>query len=117
MKFTKKEASVFNKVGIKGWVYGLKKQYPKVNIALIKTKGGHQTIIKSKKHPWIYFILDGSGKFWIDGKFFNCGKDDLIFVPKNIPFYYKGDLKMLLITVPPWEDKYEVTLGKVSDLK
>ncbi len=116
MKFTKDKAFVFNKVGIKGWDYGLKKEYPKVNIALVKTSKGHQTVIKSTKHPWIYFVIKGKGEFWINGKLESCKAEDLIYVPRNTPFFYKGRLEMILITVPQWEEKFEVTLGKVKDI-
>lgn len=116
MIFTKDKAYKFDKVGIKGWVYGLNKEYPKANICMIETSKGHQTVIKSTKHPWIYFIIKGKGEFWINGKFESCETEDLVYVPKDTPFFYKGRLKMLLITVPQWEEKYEVTLGKVKDI-
>jgi len=115
MKFTKNKAFKFKKVGIEGWVYLNKKQSPGAGVALIESEKGHETIIKSKRNAWIYYVISGKGKFVIDGEKIACKEEELIFVPKNTPFYYKGKLKMLLLTVPAWEEKHEVTLGRVDN--
>ena len=83
-------------------------------MALVETKEGNNTVIKSTKSNWIYFVISGRGRFVIKGKKYACSKEDVILVPKDTPFYYQGNLKMLLITVPAWKEKYEVTLGEVS---
>lgn len=112
MKFTKDQAFQFQKVGIKGWVYLGKDNFPQTGICLVETNKGHETIIKSTKSAWLYFIIKGKGKFVINNKEFPSRKDDLILVSRDTPFYYRGKMKMLLITVPAWEEKYEVTLGR-----
>jgi len=114
MKFTKDQTFRFQKVGIKGWVYLGRDKFPQAGVCLVETKKGHETIIKSTKSAWFYFIIEGKGKFVIDGKKILCQKEDLILVPKDTPFYYQGKMKMLLITIPAWEEKYEITLGKAS---
>lgn len=110
MKFTKDKAFKFDKAGVKGWVYVGKEQLPNAGVVLLETEKGHETVIKSTRSAWIYYVISGKGKFVIDGKDFPCKKNDVIVVEKNKPFYYKGKLKMLEVTVPAWEEKYEVKL-------
>lgn len=114
MKFTKDRAFKFKKVGIRGAVYLNREQSPEAGVALIETNTGHETEIKSTKNAWIYYVIAGKGKFVIGGEEVLCKEEELIYVPKNTRFYYQGKLKMLLITVPAWEEKYEVTLGKAD---
>lgn len=113
MKYRKEKSPHFKKVGIEGWVLLSKKESPKAGVVIIETKRGHETIIKSTKNAWLYFILEGKGYFMINEKKIKCEKGDLIVIPQNTPFYYRGKLKMLLITVPAWAERYEVTIGKV----
>ena len=116
MKFTKDKAFHFKKAGIDGWVYVGKDDFPPAGVVLVETEKGHNTVIKSTRSAWIYFIIEGKGKFVINGRDFVCEEEDVILIPRDSPFYYQGNLKMLLITIPAWEEKYEVTLEKVKDL-
>lgn len=67
--------------------------------ALISIKGAHG---KSRclREDRVYFILEGSGLFIIDGKEHTASANDLIFIPKSTPYDIKGNLKFFLLCSP-----------------
>lgn len=99
----------FQKVGIKG------KRFPaaiskKMGFCLIETAKGHKTKIIEHECDFIYYVLQGQGFFEINGKKESCSVGDLVVVPAGSAFTYKGNLKMGLITVPPFWPEQEETL-------
>ena len=100
----------FQKVGIKGKRFSAPVS-KKIGFCLIKTAKGHETKIIEHKCDFIYYILRGKGSFEINGREENCSTGDLVVVPAGSIFTYKGNLKMGLITVPPFWSEQEETLG------
>ncbi|MBD3362569.1 cupin domain-containing protein [Candidatus Dojkabacteria bacterium] len=103
----------FNKVGIKGKIYPMNSLTDKTKFLIIETDSGHETEIKQKESDFIYYILEGHGYFQIEGHKEKCKKGDLIVIPAGNKFYYKGKLKMLLNSTPPWNEQQEETIKKV----
>ena len=77
--------------------------------ALIEINGDHGKI-KCLGEDRIYFILDGEGKFIIDGVESEVNPNDLIFVPKNTPYNIIGKLKFFMICSPEFDSKDDVHL-------
>lgn len=100
----------FQKVGIKGKIFDTKSFSDKVEFSIIETEKGHETKIIEKECIFSYYILEGNGTFEIDGLKEQCGKGDLVVIPKGLPFQYAGTMKMLLVSVPWWFSEQEVTL-------
>ncbi len=101
----------FEKVGIKGKTFETQSLSDKVEFNIIETETGHETKIIEKECTFSYFILDGEGSFEIDDKIEKCEKGDLVLIPNNTPFIYKGKMKLLLVTVPAWSPEQEETLN------
>jgi mannose-6-phosphate isomerase-like protein (cupin superfamily) len=97
----------FDKVGIKGRIFGTQQMTDKLEVVLIETEKGHETKIIEKKSDFTYYILEGSGYFEIEGEVENCEAGDLVCIPSGKKFIYKGKLKMLLICTPPWREDQE----------
>lgn len=100
----------FAKVGIKGKKFPSEEINRQAGFCLIETKTGHQTKIIEYGCDFNYFILKGKGHFRINGKKEPCSQGDLVIVPKNSVFDYKGNLQMLLVTTPPFYPEQEETL-------
>lgn len=100
----------FARVGVKGKIYHSEGLSTKARFVLIETKKGHQTKIMEKECDFFYFILDGKGVFEISGEKEECSSSDLVVIPHNTPFTYSGNLKMLLISSPPWFAEQEETM-------
>ena len=105
-KLTKKEE--VEKKGKFGANLGV---YPNINncgIVLVSTETGHNEEFSNLKSTFIYIILEGSGSFFLDDEEVKVGKEDMISIEPNTRIYYKGKLKMILITTPAWKPENEV---------
>lgn len=100
----------FEKVGIKGKMFSVIDITDRTGVVQIETENGHETSIIEHKCDFIYYIVEGSGYFIINGQKENCDKDDLVVVPAGSKFRYVGKLRMLLITTPPFYPEQEETL-------
>jgi len=91
--------------------------YPNVNdcgIVLVSTETGHNEEFSNLKSTFTYVVLDGSGSFFLDDEEIKVEKGNMISIEPNTRIYYKGTLKMVLITNPAWKAKNEVeTKAKV----
>jgi mannose-6-phosphate isomerase-like protein (cupin superfamily) len=51
--------------------------------------------------------IEGSGTWFIEDEPNEVKAGDLVIVPPNKQFYYKGNLKQICITAPSWEPEFE----------
>lgn len=79
---------------------------------MIETKTGHETTIIEHESNFVYYILEGNGYFEINDEKEQCTAGDLVVIPMGIKFTYRGELRMLLISTPPWREDQEETLKK-----
>lgn len=100
----------FEKAGIKGKIFPLETLTKKTEYFLVETEGGHQTKIIEHACDFIYYVLEGSGYFEINGIRENCAASDLVVVPADSTFTYKGKLKMIATSTPPWREEQESTV-------
>lgn len=107
MKFNKETAVRFSWNGVKGWALSSVLDCPSLSMAYFEIDGGHGTV-KSKKSDRAYYVLDGQGKFIINGKEFQVMKGDGIIVPKNTFYDYVGEMKLILVHVPAFDSGAEV---------
>lgn len=85
--------------------------YPNVNdcgIVLVSTEEGHNEEFSNLKSTVVYVVLEGSGAFFLDDEEVKVEKGDMISIEPNTRIYYKGKLKMILITNPAWKQENEV---------
>jgi mannose-6-phosphate isomerase-like protein (cupin superfamily) len=67
-------------------------------------------IKKSKEHfhrktkEW-YYVIEGRGEIYIDGRKIPLKKNDFIFIPTKSRHFARGKMKVLAITSPPWSKK------------
>jgi len=85
--------------------------YPNVNdcgFVLVSTEKGHNEEFLNLKSTFTYIVLGGSGSFFLDDEEVKVEKGDMISIEPNTRIYYKGELKMILITTPAWKPENEV---------
>lgn len=90
------------------WEYKIN---PKFSGVLIEIDGDHGAI-KCPGEDRIYFILEGRGKFVINGKAHKVSKYDLLFVPKKTPYNIIGKMKYFLVCSPKFQPGDDVFLIK-----
>ncbi|MGD0729061.1 MAG: hypothetical protein ABR981_03220 [Candidatus Micrarchaeaceae archaeon] len=111
MKFTLKNAYKFGWKGLEGKAYNSKDDFKNASVAFFKVNGEHGKI-KTTLSDRVYYVTEGSGEFIINGKTIMVRKTDVIIVPKNTPYNYKGKMKLLLVHIPAYNERYEVKLLK-----
>jgi mannose-6-phosphate isomerase-like protein (cupin superfamily) len=72
-----------------------------------ETQKGHTEEFYHTKSRFIYYIIKGKGSWFINGKEQKVKAGDVVVIEPGNRIYYKGKLQQLLITVPPWEAKFE----------
>ena len=85
--------------------------YPSIGdcgIVTVNTEEGHNQEFYDRKSTFTYIILEGSGVFFLDDEPVNVSKGEVISIQPNTRIYYKGKLKMVLITNPAWRPENEV---------
>lgn len=107
----KPDKDSFEKVGIKGKIFPISSLTKKTQFVLIETRFGHETKIIEKESDFIYYVLQGKGYFEVDGEREKCETGDLVVIPAGRTFSYKGKLKMLLSSNPPWREEQEETVS------
>lgn len=105
------QAVSFEKVGVQGKIFSVSDIISSAEFVLIDTENGHETMIRENVSDFIYYVLEGSGYFLINDTKEVCSQGDLVVIPSGKKFIYKGKLKMLLITTPPWQEEQEETFS------
>ncbi len=100
----------FGKVGIKGKIFPSQELTSNAGFVLVTTETGHETTIIEHESTFVYYVLEGSGFFEVNGDREECVVGNLVVIPAGNTFTYKGKLKMLLVTTPPWREDQEETL-------
>lgn len=77
-------------------------------LVLVDTATGHNQEFYDKISTFHYIVLEGKGSFFLDDEEVNVSKGDLISISPNTRIYYKGKMKMILVTNPPWQAENEV---------
>ncbi|MFA5184023.1 MAG: cupin domain-containing protein [Patescibacteria group bacterium] len=112
MKTTKNEAITKSKFGINLWVY--KTNTKEAGFVYTEVAEGHFEEFYHKVSTFIYYVLEGEGKFFLDGVETPVKATDLIVIPPNTKIYYLGNMKLNLITVPAWSPENEVHVRDIS---
>ena len=77
-------------------------------IVLVSAEIGHNQEFYDKQSTFTYLILEGNGTFFLDDEPITVVKGDALSIEPNTRIYYKGNLKMVLITTPAWKPENEV---------
>jgi len=93
------------KFGIKLDVYP---EFGRSGIVVVETEAGHNQEFYDKASTFHYIILEGTGSFFLDDQEVKVFKGDQISIKPNTRIYYKGKMKLILITTPPWQAENEV---------
>ena len=107
MIYKKKDAPEFEKQGVTMRVYNTKEQCPDASVVYQETKTGHCEEFYHSKSNFIFYIIEGQGTWFIEDVPHQVETGDVVIVPPNNRFYYKGNLKQICITAPSWEPEFE----------
>ena len=106
MKFVASKSKVKEKHGINISIYGIPKGI-NADVVHIAVKKGHHEEFYHTKSTFIYYIIKGKGRFYLNDKETKVKQADLLVVQPKTRIYYKGKMEILLTTIPAWKAKYE----------
>ncbi|MGC9603204.1 MAG: cupin [Minisyncoccia bacterium] len=112
MKIGLKKALRKHKHGVDIWVY--KTGRKDIGFVYEKTTKGHLEEFYHKKSTYLYYVLKGKGKFYLNGKGFAVRVNDIVVAPPRTKIYFLGKMELLLITVPAWQSKHEVHVRNIK---
>jgi len=97
------ENPAFMQNGLKGYQYNLNTK--EIGIYQVDCFKGHDRYHADTVSTYIYYVLDGEGKFCVDGEIFSVRKGDLMEIPPSKEFVYADDMKLMLIMTPDFDAK------------
>ena len=68
------------------------------------------------KHPFMkntnsnrtYYLINGEAKFYIDDQIINVSSGEMMVIPKDTKYAFKGKFDAILIDCPAFDVKYDV---------
>lgn len=96
------------------WVYSDKADYPQGGLVYQEVDGGHYQEFLNEKSAYIYYILEGNGKFVVEDQEYPVQATDVIMVPPGKRFFYLGNMKQILVTAPAWEESAERIIREIK---
>ena len=80
----------------------------KCGMITASTDVGHNQEFYHKTSTFHYIILEGGGSFFLNDEEVPVHTGDLLSVEPNTRIYYKGKMRLVLITDPAWKEEDEV---------
>jgi len=69
------------------------------SLAISELNGEHE-LTKSVASDRVYYFIEGSATFDIEGSELNVAREDTLFIEKNTEYSFKGKFKAVLINMP-----------------
>jgi len=104
-KFTAEEAQKINKYGADLTIYG--ENVPSANVVPVSVKEGHFEEFEDQKSTYIYYIVKGSGVFFLNDEKVEAKATDLIAIPPKTRIHYFGTMEMVLTVTPAFDPENE----------
>ncbi|MDY6766065.1 MAG: cupin domain-containing protein [Candidatus Nanohaloarchaea archaeon] len=90
----------FDQAGLTGYRFPM--DTDEFEVYYVDVDQGHDSFIVSREIIHVYYVIDGSGTFTIDGTEHAVGTDDVVEVPPGVEYTYSGEMTLLLVMAPPW---------------
>ncbi|MBI5456686.1 hypothetical protein HY969_03005 [Candidatus Kaiserbacteria bacterium] len=110
MKISLKETEAFDRGEFKGNLYVQKKDNKGFNALLVECLTGHYKT-KLTGAVRVYFVLEGSGIFIINGDSAEAEQYDLFIIESGDEYSYTGAMKLFEFNVPATDTSNEEKLG------
>jgi mannose-6-phosphate isomerase-like protein (cupin superfamily) len=114
MIFTRRNAFPVTKNHVDMWIYNGREDCAQAAVAYQETSVGHSEEFRHNKSAFVFYIIEGSGEWVIDGTPYPVEATDVVIVPPGTKFFYRGNFKQVCITAPAWEEAYEESVRLVD---
>ncbi len=107
MIYKKEKALSIEKHGVRMRIYNGADECPHAAVAYQETEKGHAEEFYHTKSWFIYYIIEGSGTWFIDDMEYEVSEGDTVIVPPGKRIYFRGALKQVCVTAPAWDEAGE----------
>ncbi|RJQ24853.1 hypothetical protein C4577_06945 [Candidatus Parcubacteria bacterium] len=107
IKYSFNEAFPFGWSGIKGWAYNSKGDFSGASAAVFEVDGAHGKVQTSLSDR-IYYVIEGRGEFFVGKEVVPVRSTDVVIIPRDTEYDYKGEIKLFLVHTPAYDDEYEI---------
>lgn len=111
MKLSGEKAVKVSKHGVDLSIYPLERD--DVGIVHIMTDEGHRQEFFHKTSTFIYYVIRGSGTFYLNGEAIHVNAYDVIMAKPGTKIYYLGKMELILVTSPAWNEADEIEVRKL----
>lgn len=103
--YKNKDAAKFNKHGIDLTVFPT--ETDSANLVHVSVKEGHFQEFYDVESTFIYYIIKGSGTFYLNDEKVQANEGDLVVIPPKTRIYYFGNMEMVLVVTPAFKEANE----------
>jgi mannose-6-phosphate isomerase-like protein (cupin superfamily) len=112
--YSRTETAVIEKHEVRMNIYSGAADCPLGAVVYQETVTGHSEEFIHERSAFIYYIIEGTGVWVIEDVEYSVQAMDVVIVPPGKRFYFRGNLKQVLVTAPAWEEKYERHVRNIS---
>lgn len=111
----KKEEMEEHKINGDHAVFGMLKKDLSKNVSLsIEKSKGHVEITRNMRSDRIYYVLEGQLRVIVGHESYIANTGELIFISKKTPYHFAGTFKAVLINVPAFDPRTEITIRRLK---
>lgn len=103
-KYSLPEEKSFEVEDILGFAYSDARNNQNVEAMRIIVDG-HSGKATTGEHDRVYLVLVGEGEFTIAGDTFSVVKDDVVVLPKNTDYDYRGSMELFEVNAPAYKSE------------
>jgi mannose-6-phosphate isomerase-like protein (cupin superfamily) len=111
MKIEKNEAENFEVDGIEIHKYVNGTDDNPSDVLHVSVDEEHKREFSNSESHFIYYVIKGKGKFWVDGEEIRVKPTDIVHIKPESKIYYRGDMEMILVTTPPYNQSNDTYYG------
>lgn len=110
---TADDAIEVSKHGIDLTIYG--PATPSATVARVCVERGHFQEFYNTRSTYLYYVVSGTGTFFIDGVAHPVGPTDLVTVVPSSTIYYLGAMELVLTVAPAFDERDEHHVRFIDD--
>lgn len=80
---------------------------PSGNVAKVFVQRGHFQEFYNIRSTYLYYVVSGSGTFYVDDEPYAVGPSDLVTVLPGSRVYYFGTMELVLTVAPTFDERDE----------
>lgn len=115
MRIRKEDAENFTVDGIELHKYVQANRTNPADVLHVSVEDDHEREFSNSQSHFIYYVISGEGKFWVDGEKTEAKPMDVIHIEPGDRIYYRGEMEMLLVTTPPYDESNDTYYGIGKD--